>query len=315
MPESTTTSFEIQTEMIEAGGHTFEVDTCGEGDRLAICMHGFPEHAYSWRYQLPLLASLGYRAWAPNQRGYGKSYRPQGVENYDIEKLVADIGDLFDASGAKSLTILAHDWGAAIAWVFAIKQTRPLENLIIMNVPHPACFGENRRSLSQLRKSWYMFFFQIPKLPEFLLGRKAARPVGDSILSTSRDETMFPDSVLDVYRNNAASPGALTAMINYYRAAFRSKTMSNYSSEDVAKIETPTLLVWGEDDVALGKELTYNTDKYVTDLKIRYLPGVSHWVQQEAPIPVNAMVGAFLTGKPVPEVHEIPATNPTQDEE
>ena len=298
------TSNEIQTNMVEAGGHVFEVDMCGEGDHLAICLHGFPEHSYSWRYQLPLLARLGYRAWAPNQRGYGKSYRPEGVESYHIDKLVEDVGLLYDASGATSLTILAHDWGAVIAWVFAIKETRPLENLIIMNVPHPAA-AMMHRSIRQLFRSWYMFFFQIPKLPELLLGRLAGKPVGDAILRSARDESMFPEDVLDVYRNNAAEPGALTAMINYYRALFKFRGLEPYGQADVATIQTRTLMIWGEDDVALGKELTYKTDQFVNDLTIRYLPGVSHWVQQEAPEPVNAMVEAFLTNKPVPQVQDI----------
>jgi epoxide hydrolase 4 len=295
---------EIVTTEVEAGGHTFEVDMCGEGDHLVICLHGFPEHSHSWRYQLPLLAKLGFRAWAPNQRGYGKSYRPQGVENYHIDKLVEDIGQLFDASGAKDLTILAHDWGAIIAWAFAIKKTRPLKTLIIMNVPHPAAVSRGF-SFSQLKKSWYILFFQIPRLPEFLLGRKAAKPVGDLILNSSCDRSMFPDEVLDVYRDNAAQPGALTAMLNYYRALLRFRTMNALSEEDTPKIETPTLLVWGEEDVALGKELTYDTDKFVTNLTIRYLPGVSHWVQQEAPETVNAMVEAFLTDNSVPQAGDL----------
>lgn len=294
----------ITTQFIKAGELTFEVDMCGEGDRLAICMHGFPEHSFSWRYQLPLLARLGYRAWAPNQRGYGKSSRPVGVDNYTIDKLAEDIGLLFDTSGAKELTLLAHDWGAAVAWAFAIKQTRPLAKLIIMNVPHPAAMAAQGRSLSQLKKSWYMFFFQIPWLPEALLGRLAAKGVGDAIANTSCDRSMFPDEVLDIYRANAAQPGALTAMINWYRAAFRFKGMKDYTGLDVALINTPTLIVWGEEDVALGKELTFGTDKFVNDLTVRYLPGVSHWVQQEAPETVNAMVEAFLTGSPVPEAPE-----------
>lgn len=233
----------IRTEHVKAGDLTFEVDMCGAGgkdcEKLAICLHGFPEHSFSWRYQLPLLAKLGYRAWAPNQRGYGASSRPEGVANYHIDKLVEDIGLLYDASGAKELTILAHDWGAVIAWVFAIKQTRPLARLIIMNVPHPAAAAARGRSLAQLKKSWYMFFFQIPWLPEKMLGRLAAKGVGDAIANSSRAPEMFPDEVLDVYRNNAAQPGALTAMLNYYRALFRFKSLKEYGRPDVTKSRHP----------------------------------------------------------------------------
>lgn len=295
--------FEITTHMVKAGELDFEVDMCGSGDHLALCLHGFPEHAISWRHQLPVLADLGFQAWAPNLRGYGRSSKPEGVDAYHLDRLIEDVGNLFDASGAQKMTILAHDWGAVIAWAFAISRHRPLENLIIMNVPHPAAADRNR-SFAQLKKSWYIFFFQIPWLPEFLLGLNGAKAVGDAIRKSSCDVSMFPEDILDIYRDNAAEPGTLTAMINYYRALFKYRTFANYSGADVPKLDTRTLMVWGEEDVALSKELTYGTGDFVTDLTIRYLPGVSHWVQQEAPEDVNRMISAFLRNEPVPEARK-----------
>lgn len=293
----------IHTEFVEANGLRFEVDVCGEGDRLALCLHGFPEHSISWRHQLPMLADLGYKAWAPNLRGYGNSSRPEGMAAYSIECLMDDVAGLIDASGASETVLIAHDWGAVIAWHFAIRKLRPLSKLIICNVPHPAPAQQAMRSgMAQLRKSWYIFFFQIPRLPEWLLGRDQARRIGEMIRASSSDPAQFPDALIDVYSANAAQPGALTAMVNYYRALVRGGGAKRQAALGYPVIETPTLMVWGEDDVALTKETTYGTENHVSDFTIRYLPRVSHWVQQDAPREVNAMMAAFLRGEPVPEM-------------
>ncbi len=293
-------SHAISTTQIEAGGLTFETDICGSGDRLALCLHGFPEHAISWRHQLPVLASLGYEAWAPNLRGYGKSSRPIGVENYSIDKLIGDVAALIDASGKEEVVLIAHDWGAIIAWTFAIRKIRPLNKLVIMNVPHPTLFARGLKTWRQLKRSQYMFFFQIPGLPERLLARNGAEAIGKAFLNMAIDKDRFPPDIIDFYRKNALEPGALTAMINYYRAAFRSRLKNNLAGPDVPMVALPTMIVWGEEDTALGKEMTYGTEEFVPDLTLRYLPNVSHWVQQEAPEIVNAMLSAFLTGNDVP---------------
>lgn len=289
---------DIKTRFVDANGLRFEVDACGDGERLALFLHGFPEHAFSWRYQLPVLARLGYSAWAPNLRGYGNTTRPPRVRDYALDHLVDDVAGLIDASGKRSTLLVGHDWGAAIAWMFAIRRARPLARLVIMNVPHPAVFGQRLFRSRQLLRSWYVFFFQIPGLPEWLLGRQGARPVGDAFLRMAVDKSRFPDEVLEVYRANARQPGALRAMVNYYRAALRSGAMRDRAI--TTPIDVPTLMLWGERDSALGKELTYGTERYVRDLTLRYLPDVSHWVQQEAPEAVNEMLEAWLSDRPVP---------------
>jgi len=294
------TAVPITTSFVQANGLTFEVDQCGDGDRFALLLHGFPESKHSWRFQLPLLAEMGYRAWAPNLRGYGKSGRPSAVSDYHIDKLVADVAGLIDASGAKETVLIAHDWGAIIAWHFAIKKVRPLSRLVIMNVPHPVCFARSMRSWAQLRKSWYVFFFQIPWLPERLLAARGAEAIGKAFTEMAVDKSRFPAPVVEEYRRNAQEPGALRAMVNYYRAAIRagSKAMAPLPGT----VDVPTLMIWGEEDTALGKETTYGTEEFVRDFTIRYLPGVSHWVQQEAPERVNTLLRAFLTGQDIPEV-------------
>jgi pimeloyl-ACP methyl ester carboxylesterase len=293
----------IETIFVEAGGLRFEVDACGSGDRLALCLHGFPEAAFSWRLQLPLLASLGYRAWAPNQRGYGRTTRPPTVADYRTGRLVADVAALIDACGARSVTLIGHDWGAAVAWLFAMHRVRPLERLVIMNVPHPALFARRLRGTRQALRSWYMLFFQIPALPEFVLRAGNAAAIARAFRGTAAHAENFPDAVVDVYRRNALEPGALTAMLNWYRALARDS--GALVRRDFPVIDVPTLMIWGENDVALTKATTYGTERYVRDLTLRYLPGISHWVQQDAPATVNAMLAAFLCGDAVPQANAI----------
>ncbi len=291
----------IRHEDVKANGLRFHVASAGAGDRLALCLHGFPENWFSWRHQLPLLDRLGYRAWAPDLRGYGGSDRPPRMQDYAIERLLEDVAGLIDAAGAKSVLLLAHDWGAIIAWYFAMRRVRPLERLVIMNVPHPACAARELRRGAQLRRSWYVLFFQLPWLPEKLLGRDGARAIAEIFRRSSLDPSRFPDDAIRVFREAAARPGALTAMVNYYRALVRGGGAQRQTALGFPVIDTPTLLLWGEGDVALTKATTYGTDAFVRDLTLRYLPGVSHWVQQEAPESVNAMLEAWLMGMETPQ--------------
>jgi pimeloyl-ACP methyl ester carboxylesterase len=296
---------EIGHTQVDANGLRFHVATCGDGERLALCLHGFPECWYSWRFQLPLLAGLGYRAWAPDLRGYGESSRPPRLEDYALEHLLADVAGLIDAAGAPSVLLLAHDWGAVIAWYFAMRRIRPLERLVIMNVPHPAPFAREARHWRQIRRSWYALFFQIPRLPEALLRAGDYRAVREAFRGSAKDPKRFPDEALRVYRDNAARPGALTAMLNYYRALVRGGGGERQRQLGYPVIDVPTLMLWGKEDVALCVETTYGTGEYVQDLTLRYLPGVSHWVQQEAPEIVNGMLEAWLLDRPVPQAHEV----------
>jgi len=289
----------ISTKQLKIGDLEFEIDCCGTGEKLALFLHGFPEHSFSWRYQLPAIADLGYQAWAPNMRGYGNSSKPKGISSYNLDTLIEDVADIIEASGCKETVLIGHDWGAVVAWHFAIADRLPLTHLIICNVPHPRSM-QQAFGWEQLKKSWYIFFFQIPKLPEHLLGKNNARGVGEMIRNTFVDPEKFPQEVAEVFSRNANQPGALTAMINYYRALRGGANRSKRKNSDFPIIKTPTLMIWGEEDVALSKETTYGTEQYVTSFEIRYLPKVSHWVQQESPEEVNAMMSAFINNEPVP---------------
>lgn len=291
----------IENIRVPANGLDFEVAACGDGARFALLLHGFPECNHSWRHQLPLLARLGYTAWAPNLRGYGGTTRPARVRDYRMRHLLDDVTGLIDAAGAHETLLVGHDWGGAVAWVAALAAARPLEGLIAMNLPHPLLFRRGLRSWRQLRRSWYIFFFQLPWLPERFLGADRARRVSGIIRGTAVRKERFPGEVLEVYRRNAAQPGAIAAMLAYYRAFIRYPIDRDLARAASRVLDTRTLMIWGEEDSALGIELTHGTDKLVRDLTLRTLPGVSHWVQQEAPETVNAMIEAWLGGREVPE--------------
>ena len=285
----------ISTRVVTANGLRFAIDEAGTGEDVALCLHGFPESRVSWRHQLEPLAAMGWRAVAPDLRGYGDSERPQERDAYRIRYLVEDAAALFDALGARRRLLIGHDWGAAIAWAFAIRRARPLDGLVIMNVPHPDVFrAVLSRSWAQRRRSWYMLFFQLPVLPELMLKAGDAAVIGRMFSGMAIDKSAFPDAVTRPYRDNALKPGAMTAMLNYYRA---NATDFARPAEPTPKIEVPTLMIWGEEDAALGLELTEGYAPLVEDFTLERLPQVSHWVQQEAPDEVNARLVAWLEAK------------------
>lgn len=287
----------IRQRFVEANGIRFELAECGglDGDRLAICLHGFPELNFSWRFQMPMLAARGWRVWAPNLRGYGATSKPDGVRAYTLDHLTDDVAALIDLAKAEApareVMLIAHDWGAIIAWTFAILKKRPINRLVIMNVPHPKVGEREIRTWSQLKKSWYIFFFQLPRLPERMMGRDGARGIKGAFYNMAVDKSRFPKEVLKTYADAALRPGALTAMINYYRALLRHR-----DSVDVGdgRVDTPTLMIWGEEDAALGIGCTVGTEQWVPDFTLHRLPNVSHWVQQEAPEKVNAIMAEWL---------------------
>jgi pimeloyl-ACP methyl ester carboxylesterase len=218
------------------------------------------------------------------------------VASYRIEHLLADVAGLVDAGGQRRVTLVAHDWGGLVAWEFAARRVRALERLVIMNVPHPMRFREElARNPAQRRRSRYAAFFQLPWLPEWFFRRRGAAAIEQAFRGMAIDKSRFPDEVLAVFRENVLQPGAITAMLNWYRAAGRHfGALGAQGGAPYPVIETPTLLIWGEEDTALGKETSFGTERFVKDLTVRYLPRVSHWVQQEAPEAVNEILERWL---------------------
>ncbi len=286
----------ITSRKVSANGLSFAVDETGDGDAVALMLHGFPECRYSWRHQLQPLADLGWRAVAPDLRGYGESSRPSGREAYRIERLIDDVAGLFDALGARRRLLIGHDWGALIAWAFAIERARPLDGLVIMNVPHPAIYIEHmRRGWRQRARSWYVAAFQIPGLPEALLTADGAKRVAKAFSDTTANPAAFTPEVLDHYRRNALRPGAMTAMVNYYRA--NTLSLPQWGPGRARRIDVPTLMIWGEQDPFVGLELTEGYEPYVSDLTLERLPKASHWVQQDDPDGVNQRLADWLGAK------------------
>ena len=262
----------------------------GTGE-LMLMLHGFPEFWYSWRHQITKFSDR-YRVVAPDLRGYNDSDKPQDLAAYDMSELIADVKGIVEGLGYDSCILVAHDWGAAIAWNFAYTYPQMVQKLIVLNIPHPALFAKGLRTPQQLLKSWYIFAFQIPWLPEFLFQLNDYQAIKNAFVEMAIDKTAFPTEDLIAYRDAAAKPGALTAMINYYRQAFKSLFSTQQPQWDI--LQVPTLTIWGESDTALGKELTYGTEEYVSDWRVRYIPNCSHWVQQEQPELVNQYIEEFL---------------------
>ena len=275
---------------IDTNGIKLHYVTQGTG-KLMLMLHGFPECWYSWRHQIAEF-SQDYRTVALDLRGYNDSDKPDSVADYQMSELIADIKGVISGLGYEDCILIAHDWGGAIAWNFAYAYPEMVEKLIVLNIPHPAKFLEGLQTPQQLFKSWYVFAFQIPWLPEFVFQLNNYQASAEVFSVMAIDKTAFSEADLNVYKEAAAKPGALTAMINYYRSTFRSLVTGDRPQWGV--LDIPTLTIWGENDTALGKELTYGTEAYVRDWQIKYIPNCSHWVQQEQPALVNMYIKEFL---------------------
>ncbi|MGK7872432.1 MAG: alpha/beta fold hydrolase [Xenococcaceae cyanobacterium] len=277
-------------DFITTNGVNLHYVTQGEGP-LMLMLHGFPEFWYSWRHQIPEFAK-DYKVVALDLRGYNDSDKPKDLAAYVMRELIKDVEGAIEELGYESCVLVGHDWGGAIAWNFAYEHPDMVDKLIVMNMPHLAKFVEGLRTPQQLLRSWYIFFFQLPLLPEWLLQWNDYQAIASGFIEMAIDKTAFREADLEVYKNAAAKRGALTAMLNYYRNVFQE--LFNNNQQKWGILEIPTLMIWGENDLALGKELTNGTEAYVKDLQIKYIPNCSHWVQQEQPQLVNQYMGEFL---------------------
>jgi pimeloyl-ACP methyl ester carboxylesterase len=270
-----------------------QAGTATGAERLCCVLHGFPEFWYSWRHQLPALAGAGFRALAPDLRGYNESDRPPGVESYRIERLVEDVAGLIRHAGPGPADVVGHDWGGGIAWALAATRPQLVRRLVICNAPHPAAFLRELRTPGQLLRSWYMFFFQLPALPEWLF-RAGDFALPDRALRHGPARPgAFTDEDIRRYKEALARPGAVTAGINYYRAAFRH--FGQVRRRVAGRVAAPTLLIWGDRDPYLGPRLTEGLGEWVPNLQIERIADAGHWVQNEAPERVNRLLVEFLT--------------------
>lgn len=261
-----------------------------EDGPLVILLHGFPEFWYGWRKQIDYLAGKGYRVWVPDQRGYNLSDKPTGIEAYNQPVIADDVAGLIETSGREKIHLVGHDWGAAIAWWTAMKYPDKLENLIILNVPHPIVSANTiGKDWRQTRKSWYIFFFQLSWLPEALLRRDNWNGLVRSLERSMKPDT-FIDSDWAEYRKAWSQPGAFTAMVNWYRAAGRLRP----KLPPQRIISVPTRIIWGVNDVALIREAAQMSMEFVANGDLIYIEDAGHFVQHEAPDRVNQLIDEFL---------------------
>lgn len=272
---------DIQLHVVQAGP---------ESGPLVILLHGFPEYWRGWKEQIEALAQAGYRVWVPDQRGYNLSDKPRSVAAYNLATLAADIIGLINAAGREKAVIVGHDWGAAVAWWLGIKHPSRLKKLVILNGPHPIVMGKQlRRNRRQRRRSAYMFFFQIPWLPEFLSRLNHWQPTVAAMKRTAQPGT-FSDQDLEGYRHAWSQPGAFTAMLNWYRALFRHAP----SLAGQKRVTVPTLLIWGARDAFLGREMAEPSIELCDDGRLVVIEEATHWVQHEESGRVNELLLSFL---------------------
>jgi pimeloyl-ACP methyl ester carboxylesterase len=282
----------MQSRYIHVNGLSFHCKESGEGE-LMLLLHGFPEFWYSWSKIIPLL-DRHFKVVAPDMRGYGQSSKPKAVSDYNYKKLTEDIAAIIKTLGYQKAYLVGHDWGGAVAWEFAKLYASMMEKLVIINCPPPiVLFKHILTSWKQFRMSWYIFFFQLPLLPEWYLHSNLKTLFWRMMRGWAFNKDAFPEEVIAQYEHAFARCSDFTGPVNYYRAAFRSlfdrqfRTMPTY--------EQDTLIIWAEADRALSKELTYGLEQYFKNrMMIQYIPNCSHWVPQEQPNLVAQYILQFV---------------------
>ncbi|MFW6376376.1 MAG: alpha/beta fold hydrolase [archaeon] len=260
-------------------------------DPLVVLLHGFPEFWYEWREYVEPLVEAGYRVLVPDQRGYNRSDKPAGVRSYRITRLSRDVTELIESEDRESAHVVGHDWGAAVAWDLALRHPDVVDRLAIVNVPHPTVFERTLKSnRTQLRKSWYVFYFQIPRIPEWLSARDDFRFWVRAMRNGANPGT-FSETDFGRYRRAWSRDGAPTAMLDWYRARVRHR--ENPPRE---RVSPPTLIVWGERDQALVPELAAKSVEYCDDGRLERFPDATHWVPHEYPDRVADLLLEHLGG-------------------
>ena len=283
---------QTETTYIETNGIKLHVVMAGpKAGQPVLLLHGFPEFWYGWRKQIPALAKAGYRVIVPDQRGYNLSDKPKGIKAYSLDKLADDILGLIDALGYYKVHLIGHDWGAVVAWAVAIWHPERLNKLGILNVPHPAVMVNylRRGDPEQLRRSWYIFAFQVPWLPEYYLRKNDWRN-GDRILRGSSKRRSFTREDVAEYKKAWSQPGAMTAMLNWYRAAVRylPKLLKD------GRVKVPTQMIWGMKDVALSHRMARPSIDYCDEGSLVLFEEATHWVQHDEAEAVNQLLIEFL---------------------
>ena len=278
---------------VEANGLRFYAAATGPTDGpLVLLLHGFPEFSYGWRHQLHELGAAGLRAVAPDQRGYGYSAKPRGVRAYRLDRLAEDVVAIAAALGHEQFMLVGHDWGGIVAWHLASTQGDRIRRLAILNAPNLGVATQfAARHPLQLIKSSYVAFFQLPLLPELSLTSWKCALLASALQRSSRLGTFSPEE-LETYREAWTQEGAMTAMLNWYRA------MPLDAPHVAQRIRLPVRVIWGDQDSALEPLLAEESSKMCDDVEIFHLSGATHWLHHEEPIEINRLLLNFLRGSP-----------------
>jgi pimeloyl-ACP methyl ester carboxylesterase len=261
-----------------------------EGDGpLVVLLHGFPDFWYSWRHQIPALAAGGFRVVAPDMRGFNLSDKPAGIPNYSLDRLASDIVELVAERGAPSATVVGHDWGGLVAWAIAAWHPDVVDQLIILNAPHPDDYGRGLRNLKQLAKSWYTGFFQVPGAPAVL--RRNDFAALRNALRASSSEGAFTDDDLKRYVAAWSEPRAIESQLAYYRAAAR-RVFGR--KQRLPSVESPVLVLWGKKDGALEPLFATPPPDLATDVVVEMFSDATHWLHLDEPERVNRSLLGFL---------------------
>jgi pimeloyl-ACP methyl ester carboxylesterase len=277
----------VRLHYVEAGGAA-----AAAGRPLAILLHGFPEFWYGWRNQLGPLAAAGFRVVAPDMRGYNLSSKPPRVADYRVETLAGDVLALARHLGHARFHLVGHDWGGVVAWQVAMQSEPSVDRLVILNAPHPAAYLRELRRPRQLLRSWYVFAFQLPRLPEAAIRARDFAALRKLFRHEPARPGAFGDDDVERYVEAFRRPGALTAAVNYYRAAARRSPAGVLRS--ARPVDAPTLVVWGERDKYMVPEMAGGTERWARDVRVERLPAATHWVQHDEPARVNDLIASFL---------------------
>lgn len=277
---------------LKGAGVRLRAVTAGPADGpVVVLLHGFPEFWYGWRHQLGALAAAGFRVVALDQRGYNRSDKPSAVSDYTADRLAADVVACLDALGAERAAVVGHDWGGGVGWAVAALHPERVSRLVVANCPHPrAMQAALEGSWAQLARSWYVFTAQVPGLPE-----RVARWTDFGFLTRSMRRSSRPGTFSRAdfrrYRRAWSRPGAITGMVNWYRAAARHPlTLPD------PHIRVPTLLLWGERDAFLGRDLAPASAAMCADVRLATFRTAGHWLLHEEPDAVNRQLLTFLRG-------------------
>jgi pimeloyl-ACP methyl ester carboxylesterase len=282
----------VRSHVVRTNGVRLHVVEAGPEDGTpVILLHGFPEFWYGWRHQIPALVDAGCRVIVPDQRGYNRSDTPAPVAAYDVDELVGDVLGLVDEMKVRDGHLVGHDWGGVVAWVLAMRHPDRLRRLAILNVPHPGVFRETLwSSWEQLQRSGYVFLFQLPRLPEWWLGRNDSANLVRMLRGSGRRDT-FTAQDLAAYRQSWRRPRTIRSMVHWYRAAGRRALQGGLPDQ---RVHVPTRVIWGAKDVALIRQMARPSADRCDDADLFMIDAATHWVQHDAPDRVNDLLIGHL---------------------